>query len=100
MLTETQRQIEAVCDSIKKLLLEKNEDYGDSAITPLRIFSKVGSVEQLNVRIDDKLSRIKNTEVKNIIENTEMDLIGYLILKRVKESLLTKTVDHSADEPS
>jgi hypothetical protein len=71
-----------VCDEIKNLLLDKNKAYGNSALDPVRIFSKVDAVEQINVRIDDKLSRIaRGTEYPG--DDTELDLIGYLILKRV-----------------
>jgi len=68
------------------ILLQKNKEYGDSAINPVRIFSSVDSIEQINVRIDDKLSRIKNKKSKVIKEDTELDLIGYLILKRVAKA--------------
>ena len=79
----TQRWIVSVCDEIKELLLQKNREYGDSAINPKRIFSTSSPIEQINVRIDDKLSRLMNKGEKSISEDTEMDLIGYLILKQV-----------------
>jgi len=82
-MTDTQRKIIEVCEEIKEILLEKNRCYGDSALNPLRIFSNANVIEQLNVRIDDKLSRIqRGSEYKD--DDTELDLIGYLILKRVK----------------
>jgi len=75
------KQIKAVCREVEKMLLEKNKSYGNSAAEPVRIFSKVDAIEQINVRIDDKLSRIANGhEYGN--DDTELDLIGYLILKR------------------
>jgi hypothetical protein len=71
---------------IGDLLIEKNKSYGNSAIDPIRIFSKADKVEQIKVRIDDKLNRIKQgTDAFN--EDTEKDLIGYLILKRYVETL-------------
>jgi hypothetical protein len=83
-MTDTQKTIAEVCDEIKEILLEKNRCYGDSAINPVRIFSKDDAISQLNVRIDDKLSRImRGTAFGN--EDTELDLIGYLILKRVAQ---------------
>lgn len=73
--------ISTICDEIKEMLLKKNEAYGNSASEPVRVFSKVDALEQINVRIDDKLSRIaKGTEYQG--DDTELDLIGYLILKR------------------
>ncbi len=76
--------IKEECDSVKNLLLEKNAKYGNSAIQPKRIFSKQSSIEQIKVRIDDKLSRIQNMGfVDTSDEDTLKDLIGYLILLRV-----------------
>jgi hypothetical protein len=70
------------CMGIAQMLIEKNIAYGDSAINPLRIFSKSSSIEQLNVRIDDKLSRLtKGTEYPG--DDDINDLIGYLILLKV-----------------
>ena len=68
--------IQDECDKVKELLLSKNADYGNSALQPNRIFSKTDTVEQLNVRIDDKLSRISNKNPKNHKEDTDFDLIG------------------------
>jgi hypothetical protein len=51
----------------------------------VRIFSKADELEGLRVRIDDKLSRIvKGNDSYN--EDTITDLIGYLILLKIKES--------------
>ncbi len=69
------------CVEVQKLLLAKNKAYGNSAADPTRVFSGANSVEQINVRIDDKLSRIKYGNTCGN-EDTELDLIGYLILKR------------------
>jgi hypothetical protein len=87
MIDETQKMITEECENIKNILLQKNKEYGNSAINPLRIFSSTDNIEQINVRIDDKLSRIKNKNSKIIKEDTVLDLIGYLILKRVAEKI-------------
>lgn len=83
----SQELIAIECDSIKEKLLQKNKEYGDSALNPVRIFSSSDRLEQINVRIDDKLSRIRNQGIKKIDEDTVFDLIGYLVLKRVGEKL-------------
>jgi hypothetical protein len=73
-------------DVLEALLLEKNRAYGDSAIRPLRIFSTADSVEQLKVRIDDKLSRM----ARGMLEDNEdalADLRGYLVLLAVARHL-------------
>ena len=82
--TETQEKISKVCDNVKDMLIEKNRKYGDSALNPIRIFSKSDTVEQLKVRIDDKLNRFKNMQ-KDDTEDVINDLIGYLILLKVAE---------------
>lgn len=76
-----QEAISEICDELKEFLLEKNKSYGNSAAEPLQIFSTMSPMDQINVRIDDKLSRIaRGNDYRN--EDTELDLIGYLILKR------------------
>lgn len=78
-----------ILDVVKELatfLIEKNKKYGNSAIQPKRIFSRSSPIEQINVRIDDKLSRIANRQT-NEDEDPELDLLGYLILKRVYHKL-------------
>ena len=83
-VTETQLQIACVCDDIKELLLYKNQQYGDSAMNPSRIFSKSSAVEQLLVRIDDKLNRIKKgAGLIATDEDVIQDLIGYLVLLKI-----------------
>lgn len=81
-LPRTQSIIAQECDKIKELLLAKNRKYGNSAITPKRIFSKANPSEQIKVRIDDKLNRIQNASLDED-EDVVLDLIGYLILLRV-----------------
>ena len=72
------------CNAVREMLLEKNRAYGDSALNPVRIFSKADPAEQIRVRIDDKISRLVRGE--NAGEDVTRDLIGYLILLRVAEN--------------
>jgi len=76
-------KITKACDNIKALLLSKNEKYGDSALQPLGVFSKLNSAEAIKARIDDKLSRIANTGLNDATEDTLDDLIGYLLLLKI-----------------
>lgn len=87
--TLAMRAIAEECDQLREFLLEKNRRYGNSALRPLRIFSGASADEQINVRLDDKLSRIRNSRETGEadIEDAELDLIGYLILKRVQRRL-------------
>lgn len=72
-----------ILDSVKRLLQEKNTAYGDSALNPIRLFSRADAIEALCVRIDDKLSRIKKLGISDGAEDTIQDLIGYLVLLQV-----------------
>lgn len=90
MTTEQVAKYIAVeCDALKALLLEKNKKYGNSALDPVRVFSKASTIEQILVRIDDKLSRIR-TSGQTLDEDTVQDLLGYLILFRVAQREGTK----------
>lgn len=74
------------CRQVQELLLQKNREYGNSALEPINVFSGMSAEQQIDVRIDDKLKRlqtIKTMDDVKIHEDTELDLIGYLILKRV-----------------
>lgn len=75
-------KVSNICNDITEMLVSKNQKYGDAALNPKRIFSKVDSVEQLKVRIDDKLSRISNQNIEDD-EDVVNDLIGYLILLKI-----------------
>jgi hypothetical protein len=80
----TQDLIREICDDMRDFLLDKNAQYGDSAIDPVRIFSKASPVEQLLVRIDDKLSRIEKGDDRIESDDDVIDdLIGYFILLKV-----------------
>lgn len=91
------QEILAQVKQVANMLIDKNKKYGNSALQPKRIFSRANPVEQLNVRIDDKLSRIANQQSDDD-EDAEMDLIGYLILKRVCKKLMEKEVDQDTSE--
>lgn len=73
--------VDSVLSSIGAILKRKNAAYGNSALDPVRVFSKTDTSEQLKVRIDDKLSRIKRGHDAG--EDTILDLIGYLVLLKI-----------------
>ena len=81
--------IEEECVMINDMLQEKNQAYGNSALDPVRIFSKAHPSEQIRVRIDDKLSRLARGHGldNESLDDTISDLIGYLILYRVARRL-------------
>ena len=80
------------CLEIAEMLIKKNVSYGDSALNPMRLFAQSDSVEQLKVRIDDKLNRIKNSQ-GYAGDNDIDDLIGYLVLLRIAMSQVAISVD-------
>ena len=75
-------EIMNACLDIAEMLLRKNISYGNSAIDPVRVLSQANPEEQILIRIDDKLNRLKyQQEYEN--EDTVQDLVGYFILLMV-----------------
>ena len=81
-LTFSER-LDTASKSITDLLKEKNEAYGNTALNPTGIFSKLNASEAICARIDDKLARIKNRGINDKTEDTVDDLIGYLFLLKM-----------------
>ena len=80
-LTQTQTEITEVMNELRVLLINKNEQYGDSVLEPIRIFSKASIDEQVKVRIDDKINRLlQGDDSLESDEDVIKDLIGYLVL--------------------
>ena len=82
----TVSKIIQVTDSLSSLLIEKNKRYGNSALEPINTFSKLNSENSIAVRLDDKLSRIKNSE--ELRKNDIVDMLGYLTLLCVSKDWL------------
>jgi hypothetical protein len=72
--------LKKILEDIGNLLIEKNIKYGDSALNPVRIFSKSEPQEQIKVRIDDKISRLVRGDILGEDEDVVTDLIGYLVI--------------------
>ena len=73
------KAVDTVLSEFGAMLKAKNKKYGNSALHPVRVFSKADAKEQLKVRLDDKVSRL----VRGTGDETEdvyLDLTGYLIL--------------------
>lgn len=84
-VNKTEMAILDECNRLSNMLIEKNRAYGNSALDPVRIFSQADNAEQLKVRIDDKLNRVKNN--KGFAGDNDIDdLIGYLILYKIAKS--------------
>jgi hypothetical protein len=74
-------EIDRECTELAVMLKAKNAAYGNSALDPVRIFSKASPVEQILVRLDDKLSRLQRGSAAG--EDVILDLLGYLVLLRI-----------------
>ena len=79
---EVSTEVAEVFKGMSELIREKNKRYGNSIMEPLGIFNshvKETNTESLNgllIRLDDKLKRIRNSDV--LRKNDVSDLIGYL----------------------
>jgi hypothetical protein len=76
-------EVSSILDEIRDILVSKNEKYGNSALEPIGVFSKLSPKEGLLIRIDDKLKRIKNGSLDKDDEDVVNDLIGYLVLLKI-----------------
>ncbi len=71
--------VRGILNEIGDTIVRKNASYGDSALNPVRIFSKADRMEQLYIRLDDKLSRVaRGHEYPG--DDTIRDMIGYGVL--------------------
>ena len=53
--------IQSVMSGLTDFLIAKNKKYGNSALEPLKVFSKIEPENGICIRMDDKLSRIANS---------------------------------------
>ena len=82
----TQEKIELLFENFSEFLIEKNKRYGDAALYPINVFSKQDSDSQICNRIDDKLSRIQNSD--ELRKNDVCDTFGYLALLMINNDWL------------
>ena len=79
----TQLEISRLMRNFENFLTEKNRRYGDSALSPLKVFSKIEPGNGICVRLDDKLSRISNaTELR---KNDVADVFWYVALLLIEK---------------
>lgn len=84
--TPTQYLIKDVCDKLAEFLIEKNDQYGDSAVDPVRALSRQEfTAEDLILnRMDDKLSRlIRGHDGMESTDDVLLDFVGYWVLLQV-----------------
>jgi hypothetical protein len=88
-------KIKEILDGMFLLLEYKNRNYGNAALEPLGIFHKGGNENSIKIRIDDKLSRIKNSNELRV--NDIVDLLGYLILLLVSMDVNKNDIEKLKD---
>lgn len=86
-----------ISDSMKDLLLYKNEKYGDSALSPNNIFYKGDSTNSILIRLDDKIGRIKNNPDSKPRVNDVCDIIGYCVLLLASMNVTSEDISKFKD---
>ena len=74
--------VATILTNLERLLIAKNNKYGNSALEPVRVFSKASPTEQILVRLDDKLSRLRTQSIDED-EDVLEDMLGYLVLLKI-----------------
>lgn len=93
---DTQSRISALYDAMKDMQLYKNRKYGNAALEPLHVFFKGDASDSIDIRLDDKLSRIKNNDGK-CSNNDLADFVGYVMLKLVKNGCTPEEIAKMKD---
>lgn len=78
-------RLDRALGELRAMLLAKNRAYGNSALEPIRLFSSADPVEQIKVRLDDKISRLVRGSAAG--EDVATDLMGYLVLLKIAEQI-------------
>lgn len=73
-------------NSIRDMVLQKNDLYGNAALDPTPVFSTSSAVERLRARIDEKISRYRNNK-EGDKESPLVDLVGSLVLLIIAEEM-------------
>ena len=84
---ETKEKFDLLFDNFKEFMKEKNRRYGNSALEPCNIFSKVDAENSILIRLDDKLNRVMNS--KELRKNDIADIFGYLSLLMISKDWIT-----------
>lgn len=93
----SKEKIIEIMDSMKDLLLYKNEKYGDLALSPNNIFYKGDSTNSILIRLDDKIGRIKNNPDSLPRMNDVCDIIGYCTLLLVSMGISSEDIARLKD---
>ena len=86
----------SVLNNVSEVLIEKNRRYGNAALEPIGLFYKGDSTTSITIRIDDKISRVKNAEV--LRKNDMFDLLGYSLLLGISQNYWNIPEEYEFDE--
>jgi hypothetical protein len=76
---------ENILNSLENVLIEKNKKYGNAALAPIKMFYNGDASTSIRIRLDDKISRIKNSDT--LRKNDMFDILGYVILLGISENV-------------
>ena len=86
----------SVLNNVSEVLIEKNRKYGNAALEPIGLFYKGDSVASIAIRIDDKVSRVRNAD--ELRKNDMFDLLGYSILLGISQNYWDIPEEYEFDE--
>jgi hypothetical protein len=82
LLERQNAEIKSVCDEIALFLSRKNTSYEGSAFRDIAYGGKIILAEDaIDCRINDKIKRLQSSDPSFDGEDSEKDLLGYLIVK-------------------
>ncbi len=87
---EMGERIAKKCEEISQMLRGKNASYASSVFLPSNILSPLSAIDAIRVRIDDKLTRMKNGHAYKC-ENDILDVVGYFICELVIRDMATQS---------
>jgi hypothetical protein len=92
VVEEANRMIVEVLKEMRTFLLAKNRDYQGSAFKDITFGGNLILADTtINVRIVDKLRRLQSNSLSfESLDDTLMDLAGYIIIKRALAKLTPK----------
>ena len=83
-VTDAAIAINDTFNSIRDMVLAKNELYGNAALDPYPVFTDMSAADRLRARIDEKISRYQ-TNKEGDQESPLVDLVGSLVLLIIAE---------------
>jgi hypothetical protein len=86
----------SVLNNVSDVLIEKNRRYGNAALEPIGLFYKGDSTTSITIRIDDKISRVRNAG--ELRKNDMFDLLGYSLLLGISQNYWNIPEKYEFDE--